>query len=80
MHLHFTDEHIAAACITPQHTQHQAQLDMLSAASVAQHGKTLAQYVESDISGAFGKMMGYALLDVDEYGATVFSAATDGVG
>jgi hypothetical protein len=58
----------------------QAQLDMLSAASVAQHGKTLAQYVESDISGAFGKMMGYALLDVDDYGAKVFSAATEGVG
>jgi hypothetical protein len=53
---------------------------MLSAESVSKHGKTLLQYVENDVSGSFGKMMSYSLMDIDDYGAKVFTAATKGVG
>jgi hypothetical protein len=36
--------------------------------------------VDADVGGSFGKLMTYALLDVDDYGALVFRDATDGVG
>ena len=58
----------------------QAQLDLLTEASVAKTGKTLLQYVSGDVSGSFGKMMAYSLMDIDDYGAKVFTAATKGVG
>eukprot|EP00953_Heterococcus_sp_UTEX-ZZ885_P008904 5283-Heterococcus_DN1.PRE.6 len=57
----------------------QAQLDLLTEASVAKTGKTLLQYVSGDVSGSFGKMMAYSLMDIDDYGAKVFTAATKGV-
>lgn len=34
--------------------------------------------VKGDLSGDFGKMMGYALLDTDDYGAEIFTLATKG--
>eukprot|EP00611_Tribonema_gayanum_P002000 TRINITY_DN11493_c0_g2_i1.p1 TRINITY_DN11493_c0_g2~~TRINITY_DN11493_c0_g2_i1.p1 ORF type:complete len:769 (-),score=266.08 TRINITY_DN11493_c0_g2_i1:3-2102(-) len=57
-----------------------AQLELTSAAMVKKHGKTLRAIVESDVSGAFGKLIGYALMDVDDYGALLFTRATKGVG
>ncbi|KAG5179156.1 hypothetical protein JKP88DRAFT_280489 [Tribonema minus] len=57
-----------------------AQLELTSAAMVKKHGKPLRAIVESDVSGAFGKLIGYALMDVDDYGALLFTRATKGVG
>lgn len=57
-----------------------AQLDLLTEASVRLNGKTLLQHVSGDVGGSFGKMMAYSLMDVDDYGAKVFDAATKGVG
>jgi stress response protein SCP2 len=57
-----------------------SQMDSLSAAMVSKTNKTLLQVVKSEVSGNFGKLVGYSLMDVDDFGAQVFSKAVKGMG
>ena len=58
----------------------QAQLERASEEMVRQHGKTLHEVVSSEVGGTFGKLIGYALLSPEDYGALVFTKATKGMG
>ena len=42
----------------------------------AQYESSLLKVVSSDVGGNFGKMIRYALLDTDAYGAEIFTIAT----
>lgn len=43
-----------------------------------QYESSLLKVVSSDVSGNFGKMMTYALMETDAFGAEVFTTATKG--
>ncbi|CAM9646341.1 unnamed protein product, partial [Ectocarpus sp. 4 AP-2014] len=44
------------------------------------HESSLLKAVKSDVSGNFGKMITYSLLEVDAFGAEVYTIATKGLG
>lgn len=57
-----------------------AQLKSISKKSVEMYGKTLLQFVKDDISGNFGKMVTYSLMEPADVGAKIFQTATKGLG
>eukprot|EP00904_Undaria_pinnatifida_P009673 jgi/Undpi1/5836/HiC_scaffold_2.g01110.m1 len=57
-----------------------SQLDAVDLKYHAKYESSLLKVVSSDVSGNFGKMIRYSLLDTDAYGAEVFTIATKGLG
>lgn len=43
-----------------------------------QYESSLLSIVSEEVSGNFGKMVTYSLMETDDYGAEIFSSATDG--
>lgn len=46
--------------------------------TATQYESSLLKVVSSDVSGYFGKMMKYSLMETDAFGAEVFTIATKG--
>ncbi len=56
------------------------QMQAISEAMVEKIGRSLISVVQEDVSGNFGRMVAYALMDVDDLGAEVFQKACKGAG
>ncbi len=57
-----------------------SQMQAISDAMVEKFGRSLISVVQEDVSGNFGRMVAYSLMDVDDFGAEVFQKACKGPG
>ncbi len=55
-------------------------MQAISDAMVEKFGRSLISVVQEDLSGNFGRMVAYSLMDVDDFGAEVFQKACKGPG
>lgn len=56
------------------------QLDAVDLLYHKKYESSLLKVVKSDVGGNFGKMITYALMDTDDFGAEIFTLATKGLG
>ncbi len=55
-------------------------MQAISDAMVEKFGRSLISVVQEGLSGNFGRMVAYSLMDVDDFGAEVFQKACKGPG